>query len=535
MSPPSSQDSSTAASTSSEQEPREWTRLALIAIWGASAWCPILCIYTECWRLVIELPEGDALPGNLTLLAQSGMLAALVFGCMFRGPAGRSLPLLRKTIRCVLLGDVVALAAMALCWDKFVIHQKGASFASIGLYGCYVALASLACLTNFSYWPFIPYIVESKKTIPSGCVFLSGGATGATSLISAIATLQRWIGFSPTVYFLIFAGIYVGLFLPVFFILERKAVKAAASRATGDDAEQANARTSTTRSLSVSPNSVSRRVGLADSHALSATRLMDNTEGADGEAQQEPPEEPRRPFKTQLVFFVIFIAGSFQNGLFLSMTIFACRLMADGVKREQMWLYFLITATTGWLTPLAAVLAQFIWRMKPLVIALNLFWFGIGVLVVAMAMESRDVETVKEAGEVTASMSQLGLEEPTTLKIQGSSLSTLMQWSVSARALIDEETKSRRSSFSFFEEYLFVTVSISGMALLTTGKVCLLAILGAQEGDASRNLATAGKLIQYGSSIGSLIFFFIARWIESGREDAGGASLSSIAAGTSSS
>eukprot|EP00392_Amoebophrya_sp_AT5.2_P011476 g11553.t1 len=180
------------------------TTFVLLALLGASAWMPVQCVFSDAWKLIQELPEGNHLPNNLALAAQCGPLAAALHLYLFRGARSKTSAVLRGTIWVILVGDAVVLAALALTWRLtllsggprppsssrsstmdmaspiVVLADVPASFRSIGLYACYILLACFCCLTNLVYWPFVAHVLEAEN-VATGVVFLSGGATSSSS------------------------------------------------------------------------------------------------------------------------------------------------------------------------------------------------------------------------------------------------------------------------------------------------------------------------------------------------------------------
>ncbi|CAD7972252.1 unnamed protein product [Amoebophrya sp. A120] len=695
--------------STSQQHPRPTSPkpvlYTLLALLGASAWMPVQCVFSDAWKLIPLLPDGYQLPSNLSLAAQTGLVAVLIHTFLFRNVEhAQSLPVLSGTILTVVVGDVIALGLLASSWGYLyngeemisvgelqgstsygaveqVVPQvppvppvenlqffststtptttssTSLSYFNILFYLCYTLLACFACLTNLSYWPFVAHCLDPVD-VPTGVVCLSGGATSSVGFIAVFVSLQRYFDWSPAVYFGLFAVLYAVVFLPVVVYLvhhcrrrveaivlaaERSvdvagAAGAAVIRSEDDEVtcDQLNTGREPSRSSSLTESQEAMK-NLYPQHGgetaqqprsaasplpLQPHRVEDHFETAELQQQETamvdvPP--PSRTSQNVLSLVSLFLAGAFQNGLFLSLTVFACRVVTKGDAGETNYLYFLITNVSGWLTPFAVAAAYWCYARRSVRILATLYWLLVGGFVLALAVrggadgdESRETEAsqrwssftsddgrviqpndvfstrfttaTRRRTEITVSRDRDEAEpmqhnigrkdhqrdstsDPLVATDQALQTPSSREEKVvvdptvvwgrtpenydSKHALFDEDSHSRSrhrqtyrgndndesfaatSTASTLENYnflflqddhphdfprgLFVLFVISGITILPFGKTMTMATLGAAStcGDAKPALSQAGRVLQFGSSLGSLLFFLFARTLVS--------------------
>lgn len=140
-----------------------------------------------------NLPEGKSIASIIVIIVQIGNLVPLLFSLLPKKPQ------LRWSMVIVLVIGVSSLVFLAICWDQTA--QVFRKERSLMLYiGTFIA-AGADCLSNIVFWPYV-------GQFPRSYITAMGTGESLSSAVSAIvASTQKAIGFSPSVFFVILTAI----------------------------------------------------------------------------------------------------------------------------------------------------------------------------------------------------------------------------------------------------------------------------------------------------------------------------------------
>ena len=187
-----------------------WVPHLLCAIVGISAWIEINGLFSEL-GLLKSLPEGYGIASILVIIVQIGNLVPLCFSMLPKKPR------LPVSMIIVLSMGVSSLVFLACLWDMTVVIF-GKERSLLLYIGTFMA-AGADCLSNIVFWPYVGQFPQSYITA-------MGTGESLSSAVSAIvATSQKAIGFSPSVFFVVLTAIVLCC-STAFAVLEMKYAKA---------------------------------------------------------------------------------------------------------------------------------------------------------------------------------------------------------------------------------------------------------------------------------------------------------------------
>jgi riboflavin transporter 2 len=184
----------------------KWIPHLLCAIVGISAWIEINGLFSEL-GLLKALPEGYGIASILVIIVQIGNLVPLCFSMLPKKP---KLPVSMVIVLSIGISSLVFLACL---WDQ-TAHLFGKERSLLLYIGTFLA-AGADCLSNIVFWPYVGQFPQSYITA-------MGTGESLSSAVSAIvATTQKAIGFSPSVFFVVLTVIVLCC-STAFAVLERK-------------------------------------------------------------------------------------------------------------------------------------------------------------------------------------------------------------------------------------------------------------------------------------------------------------------------
>jgi len=165
----------------------------LFAVFGLGAWLEIVGIWAEMFLLIQHTPEQEKLPSRLAFIVQVANFIPILLGSSASCRSGADI---RRYIIVILVGGIGALLFAAFTWNVTVIIAG--SELSICLYAATLIGATFDASSNLFVWQF------SARYGSRGTVSMSFGQN-LTAVCFAIAILQKAIGFSIALYFLLLA------------------------------------------------------------------------------------------------------------------------------------------------------------------------------------------------------------------------------------------------------------------------------------------------------------------------------------------
>jgi riboflavin transporter 2 len=321
---------------------QKWLPHLLCAIVGISAWIEINGIFSEL-GLMKGLPEGKAIASIIVVIVQIGNLVPLLFSLLPKKPH------LRWSMVIVLAIGVSSLVFLSILWDR-TFNMFGSERSLMLYVGTFIA-AGADCLSNIVFWPYV-------GQFPRSYITAMGTGESLSSAVSAIvATSQKAIGFSPSVFFVVLTAIVLCC-STAYAVLETRFAEGLREEAR--------------QSAETLPK---------------ATNEMEESTIAESNSMRVP--EPA-PWKADLPVLAVIAGIAFvQNGLNPSLLPFACK----GYKNA----HFISQNALFVASPIMSISASFFKPKKSMVPAIAI-WIATSVFIIVSAALSNPITEDQTTG-----------------------------------------------------------------------------------------------------------------------------------------